>query len=155
MLRLQTLLDQTLTQMGYELVEYRCEHSGRLCVFMDKPGGVTIDDCVHVSNHLNRLLLVEEIDYNQLEVSSPGLDRVLNKPSDFVSFAGEQVRVRLRIPLADGRRHVIGQLLSLEEAHIVVKVREGEALRLLLSQVDRVQLEPLVHKPARLQRKKK
>ena len=95
---LQTLLAQTLSGMGYEKVEFELGSRGLLRVFIDKPEGVSVDDCVLVSNHLTRLFLVEDVDYERLEVSSPGLDRVLNKPLDFIRFAGEQIKVKLRYP---------------------------------------------------------
>ena len=86
---LNELLDSTLNNMGYELVDVELSSSGKLLrVFVDKEGGISIDDCVAISNHLSRLLVVEQIDYGRLEVSSPGLDRPLKKERDFVRFLG-------------------------------------------------------------------
>lgn len=77
---LEDLLELTLNGMGYELVDVEQLSHGKLIrVYVDKEGGITIDDCVAISNHLSRLLTVENIDYDRLEVSSPGLDRPLKK----------------------------------------------------------------------------
>ncbi|MBE9608839.1 ribosome maturation factor RimP [Chitinilyticum piscinae] len=139
---LQSLVETTLPGMGYELVDLEIGAGGMVRLFIDKdPGGVTIDDCVAVSNHLTRLFMVEEVAYERLEVSSPGLDRVLKKPSDFSRFAGQHVRVKLRLPLPDKRRNVIGRLIGLQDDCVVVQVNEEE-LRLPQSQIDRVRLEP-------------
>jgi Uncharacterized protein conserved in bacteria len=72
---------------------------------------------VTVSNHLTHLFTVENIDYDRLEVSSPGLDRPLVKPQDYVRFAGEQVTLKLRVPM-DNRRRLSGQLIGLETIHL-------------------------------------
>ena len=95
---LYELLDSTLHGLGYELVDVeRMSRGGLLRVFIDKPGGISVDDCVTVSNHLGRLFAVENVDYDRLEVSSPGLDRPLKKPSDFIRFSGESVKLKLRV----------------------------------------------------------
>ena len=69
---LYELLESTLAGLGYELVDVERSVRGKLLrIFIDKPTGVSVDDCVAVSNHLSRLLAVENIDYDRLEVSSP------------------------------------------------------------------------------------
>ena len=68
-------LEQTLRSLGYELVDLEMSRSGLVRVFIDKPGGITVEDCAAVSNHLMRVFAVEGFDYERLEVSSPGLDR--------------------------------------------------------------------------------
>ena len=81
---LAEVLEKTLPVMGYELVDWESSPRGRLVrVFIDKPGGVDVDDCARVSNHLTRVFAVEGIDYDRLEISSPGLDRALKRPADF------------------------------------------------------------------------
>ncbi|MBS1154882.1 MAG: ribosome maturation factor RimP [Proteobacteria bacterium] len=149
---LQSLLEETVPGLGYELVDVEFASRGLLRLFIDRPEGITIDDCVAVSNHLTRLFMVENIDYERLEVSSPGLDRPLKKPADFERFAGETVKVKLRVPLADRRRHFVGKLEGLIEGDVVVDV-EGEVLRFPRQTVDKVRLEPQVGKP--VARKKK
>src|SRR5512135_264605 len=124
---LQALLETTLTGLGYELVDL--ERSGKgmfLRVFIDKPAGVNIDDCAAVSQHLTRLLTVENIDYDRLEVSSPGLDRLLKKERDFVRFTGQKARVRLRVPV-DGQRNFTGVLREAGAGKVRIEV-DGRVL---------------------------
>ena len=64
---------------------------------------MNVDDCARVSNHLTRLFAVESVEYDRLEVSSPGLDRPLRKPEDFERFAGERAQVKLRVPVEGAR----------------------------------------------------
>ena len=79
---LEEILQPTLGGMGYELVDVQQSNGGRLLrIFIDKPGGVTIDDCAGATRHLQRVFAVEGIDYDRLEISSPGLDRPLRKAS--------------------------------------------------------------------------
>ena len=86
---LENILEPTLAGLGFELVDLQLSNRGRfLRIFMDKPGGITVDDCATVSRHLSRLLEVEGVDYDRMEVSSPGLDRPLRKAADFARFAG-------------------------------------------------------------------
>jgi len=90
---LNALLETTVVGLGYELVDIEMSPRGRtIRVFIDLPGkesGVDVDDCARVSNQLSRILEVENVDYDRLEVSSPGLDRVVKKPEDFARFAGQ------------------------------------------------------------------
>lgn len=71
MMDLPTRLEPVLAGLGYELVMLERAGRGLIRIFIDKPGGITIDDCVAVSNHLTHLFTVENIDYDRLEVSSP------------------------------------------------------------------------------------
>ena len=128
--------------MGYELVDVQASNGGRLLrLFIDKPGGVTLDDCAAISRHLTRVLAVEGIDYERLEVSSPGLDRPLRKEADFVRFAGHKAEVRMRTPDASGRRKFAGVLRGVEAGEVSVEL-EGQTVRLALDDVDRAKLIP-------------
>lgn len=93
--------------LGCELVDVERAPQGLLRIFIDKPNGVSIDDCVNVSNHLTRLFVVEGVDFDRLEVSSPGLDRPLKKLEDFQRFMGHQVKVRLNTEI-DTRKRFTG-----------------------------------------------
>ena len=109
---LAVMIEPVLDSMGYELVDVEFGAGGLLRIVIDIVGGVRhvqVEDCEKVSHQLGRLFMVEEVDYDRLEVSSPGLDRPLKKPSDFVRFAGEKVTLRMRQPI-DGRRHFTGVL---------------------------------------------
>ncbi len=95
--------------MGYEVVEIEMAQRGLLRVFIDSPAGIRMEDCERLSHQLSHVLAVEEVDYQRLEVSSPGLDRPLRREADFVRFAGEQATVKLKRPL-EGRRNFEGTL---------------------------------------------
>lgn len=139
---LNSLLEKTVTQLGYELVDLEMSNRGKMLrLFIDKPEGVNIDDCTLVSNHISHLLAVEhDVDYDRLEVSSPGLDRVLKKSSDFVRFAGERIKLKLRVPL-DGRKNYVGKLQGLENDALVLE-RDGIVQRVALTNVDKARLDP-------------
>lgn len=106
---LQDIIERTLAAMGYELVDLELAQRGLLRVFIDAPAGIRMEDCERVSHQLSHVFMVENVDYERLEVSSPGLDRPLKKPADFVRFAGEDVSVKLKRPL-EGRRNFEGVL---------------------------------------------
>lgn len=128
--------------MGYELVDVQASNSGRLLrLFIDKPGGVTLDDCAAISRHLTRVLAVEGIDYERLEVSSPGLDRPLRKAGDFARFAGHKAEVRMRTPDASGRRKFVGVLRGAEAGQVSLDM-EGHLVALALDDVDKARLVP-------------
>jgi ribosome maturation factor RimP len=138
---LYQLLESTLTGLGYELVEVERSARGKMLrVFIDKPDGITIDDCGSVSNHLSRLLAVENIDYDRLEVSSPGLDRPLKKASDFIRFAGESVKLKLRVAL-QGQRNFVGILREVNDGILKLEV-DGKMLDLDLNNLEKVRLVP-------------
>lgn len=138
---LEELLESTLNGMGYELVEVeRLAHNKLLRIFVDKEGGIGIDDCVTISNHLTRLFAVENIDFGRLEVSSPGLDRPLRKEADFVRFKGETVKLKLRVPI-QGQRNFVGVLREVNNGIIKLEV-EGKLLNLELSNLGKARLVP-------------
>ena len=139
---LEGILEPTLAGLGYELVDLQVSNRGRfLRLFMDKPGGITVDDCAAVSRHLTHLLEVEGIDYDRLEVSSPGLDRPLRKPADFARFVGQKVDVRMRLADAGGRRRYVGVLKAFEGGTATVEV-DGVPVALQLDGMDRARLVP-------------
>jgi ribosome maturation factor RimP len=139
---LEGILEPTLAGMGFELVDLQVSNRGRfLRVFMDKPGGITVDDCAAVSRHLSRLLEVEGVDYDRLEVSSPGLDRPLRRPADFERFAGHRVDVKMRLADATGRRRYVGLLRGMDGVAASVEV-DGAAVSLPLDGMERARLVP-------------
>lgn len=140
MLDLAARIEPQLEAMGYELVALERAGRGLLRLFIDKPEGIGIEDCVAVSNQLTRWMMVENIDYDRLEVSSPGLDRLLSKPRDFERFAGEMVTLKLRIPV-DGRRRVAGQLQGLADGRIRLIV-DGAEVAFDTSNVESTRLKP-------------
>ena len=139
------LLEPTVERLGYELCDLELKLGGRdgmVRVFIDKDGGVDIDDCEAVSRQVSAILDVEDPlpgNYT-LEVSSPGLDRALTKPAHFQRFMGEDIRVKLRFPL-DGRRNFKGALKSVNEENIEVEV-DGESHSLPLATIESARLVP-------------
>ncbi|MDP2195720.1 MAG: ribosome maturation factor RimP [Rhodocyclaceae bacterium] len=172
------LIEQAVTGLGYELVDYETSPRARLLrVFIDRPaqadvsaeteaksGGVTIEDCATVSHQLSRLFLVENIDYDRLEVSSPGLDRPLKKPADYERFIGHELQLKLRIPEGGGtqgasshdtqgasshdtrgasspQRNFSGVILGLVEGRLRLKTGEVER-EFALDNIDKARLVP-------------
>jgi ribosome maturation factor RimP len=141
-LRLENVVEPAVAGMGYELVDVQASNGGRfLRLFIDKPGGVTVDDCAAISRHLTRVLAVEGIDYERLEVSSPGLDRPLRKEADFARFAGHRADIRMRTADPAGRRRFVGMLRGAEAGQVSLEF-EGRVVALALGDVDRAKLVP-------------
>ena len=96
-------------------------------VFIDSPNGITVDDCATVSNQLTRIFEVENVDYDRLEVSSPGLDRPLKKLADFERFAGEQAQLRLSLPIGN-QRNFVGVIEGVRDGAVALRTEKGEVL---------------------------
>ena len=141
---LQELINKTVAGLGYELVDVEQSPRGRvLRLFIDKPekqGGIDVEDCALVSNQLTRVLAVENVDYDRLEVSSPGLDRVLKKPADFKRFVGSEINLRLRLPM-NGRRNFNGVLLGLQNDRVSLRIDTCE-VELDHGNIDKARLVP-------------
>lgn len=134
--------EATLAGMGYELVDAQASNHGRLLrIFIDRPGGITVDQCADVSRQLSQVFAVEGIDYERLEVSSPGLDRRLRKAADFARFAGQKIEVRTKAPDATGRRRFAGRLKGLADGVVTVEV-DGTGVGFRLDEIDRARLVP-------------
>jgi ribosome maturation factor RimP len=141
-LSLENVMEPAVTGLGYELVDVQASNGGRMLrLFIDKPGGITVEDCATVSRHLTRLLAVEGIDYERLEVSSPGLDRPLRKGADFARFAGHKAEVRMRTADATGRRRFVGVLRGAQDGQVEMEL-EGYKVQLALEDVERARLVP-------------
>jgi ribosome maturation factor RimP len=143
---LATLLEKTVTQIGYELVDLEMSNRGKMLrLFIDKPAGtsglISVEDCATVSDHVSRLLSVEiDVDYDRLEVSSPGMDRVVKKPADFVRFAGQRIKLKLRIPI-EGRKNFVGVLQGMEGDNVVL-ASESATHKVALSGIEKARLDP-------------
>jgi ribosome maturation factor RimP len=138
---LREVLESTLAGLGYELVDFERSGKGKLLrVFIDKPGGIGVEDCAKVSNHLSRVFAVEDVAYERLEISSPGLDRVLRKEEDFVRFAGQRARLKVRIPV-EGQRNFVGVLRETRAGKVELDV-DGKVVSIDLSNLDKARLAP-------------
>jgi len=133
-------LRQTLEGLGYELVDLESSRGGLLRIFIDAPAGITVEDCARVSHHLTRAFAVEGVDYERLEVSSPGLDRPLKRIEDYERFAGQKASVRLKLP-RDGRRRFEGTLAGVDAGSVLLEV-EGARVSFAFGDIDRARLVP-------------
>ena len=135
------MLERTLPGLGYELVDVERSNHGRLLrVFIDRAEGITVDDCALVSNHLSHLFQVEGIDYDRLEVSSPGLDRPLRQIKDFQRFEGEKASVRMNMAL-NGQRNFVGVLRGADEQTVTMEI-DGTLVSLELADIRKARLVP-------------
>ena len=144
--QVEELLAPTVESLGCSIwgVEFLTQgkHT-KLRLYIDRDVGVTVDDCANVSRHLSDMLDVEELISGAytLEVSSPGMDRILFKESQFADSVGEQVDVRLNFPF-EGRRKFIGMLAGVQDSMAVVQIDEDEYL-LPLENIQRARVIPV------------
>lgn len=143
--RVQEIAEQVAIDHGLELVH--CEVAGPenkpiVRVFIDKPNGVTHDDCSEVSTHLGTILDVEDFIHASytLEVSSPGLERGLYKPADYERFAGSSAKLKTRQPI-NGQRNFRGRLLGLDGDHTLFEDLTNGKVRIPLDIITKANLE--------------
>ena len=154
-LLLSELIEKTVQGLGYELVDFELAARGLLRVYIDftpeeaERGFITVEDCEKVTHQLLHVLTVENAVYERLEVSSPGLDRPLRKPADFVRFAGQEVVVKLRaaMPGAAHRKTFQGILQQPDGDKLALEFETNEGSAMLdftLADVDKARLVPIV-----------
>ena len=141
--RVQEIIERVTINEGYELVhaEMTVGKNRFLRIFIDKPGGVTADDCARVSDRVSLILDVEDPIPHQytLEVASPGLDRGLYKAADYERFAGNAAHIRMAEPIA-GQRNFHGTLIGLDQESVdgpaaLLEDETGKRHRLPLSMI--------------------
>ncbi len=142
--RVRAIADPILSEQRIELVEveYRREAKGWvLRLYIDKEGGVTLDDCSRISQAVGRSLDVEDFILNPytLEVSSPGLTRLLKNEKDFLRYRNRLIKVRTIDPV-ENRRQFKGKLLGTSEGRIEIEV-DGGVFQIPLSNVAKANLE--------------
>jgi ribosome maturation factor RimP len=132
--QVRAIADRTAGSRGLEVVEVELRGDGKarmLRVFIDKPGGVTHEDCAEFSRELGTILDVEDVvpgNSYVLEVSSPGLDRKLFRPVDFERFTGSRIKLTTRDPL-NGNRHFEGKLERFENGRLTLDLNDARKLR--------------------------
>lgn len=139
------LFEPVISGMGYDLIEI--EHfpnpkHGVLRLYIDKEGGVLIDDCSAVSRQISALIDVEDPVRGQfnLEVSSPGLDRPLRRVKDFQRFTGSKVKLKTAVPL-EGQRNFSGRLLEANDEVVVIET-DSEELSLPMNVIEKARIVP-------------
>ncbi len=137
-------LEPELARMGFELIEVEFGRHGRtdiLRLFIDREGGVTIDDCTLASRQVSAFLDKDEYIKSEytLEVSSPGIARPLRKPKDFERFAGERIKVKTVTPV-EGRSRFAGELMGYSDGMVTVQT-DGAEYRIHLENVKRANLD--------------
>ena len=143
--RIRQLAGQVIEGQGYELVEIELKGGGKnsiLRVFIDKPGGVSHQDCALVSEQLGTVLDVEDLipfSYT-LEVSSPGLDRKLVKDTDYTRFDGKLAKVQTRVPLAN-QKTFKGRLRGLQGGNVLLELPQGRLVEIPLDVIQESRLE--------------
>ncbi len=158
----QDPIERTVAGLGYDLVDVERLARGLLRVYIDRVPGhvypeaqgtgdlVTVDDCEAVTRQLLYVLEVEQVDYERLEVSSPGLDRPLKKAADYTRFTGMAIELALKLPF-QGRRHWKGVLLAAQpQGHWKLQLDEkmgdkaGSELVFSLEEVREAHLVPVI-----------
>ena len=139
---LETLIEKLVMQLGYELVDFETVNGGQILrIYIDKGDLIDIEDCTKVSNHVNNVLSVEtDYDYERLEVSSPGLDRVIKKLNDFDRFKGEKIKIKTRFAI-ENRKNFKGILSGTKGESIMMEV-DNESLLIDFENIDKARLDP-------------
>lgn len=147
--RVMELAQPIIDSLGLELVELEFRKAGRshvLCLYIDKPGGVTLDDCAEVSRELSLALDVEDCIAGRytLEVSSPGLERPLKRLEDFVRFSGRLAQIKTAELFQDEqgnkRKTFLGTLQGVEGELVVLHLKEGQLARIPLDKIAKANL---------------
>ena len=152
--RVREIAEQAAIDHGVELVHAEVagpEGSPVVRLFIDKPGGVTHDDCSKVSHQLSTVLDVEDFIHSAyvLEVSSPGLERGLYKRADYERFAGSQAKIKARSPI-NGQRNFRGRLLGVADDKVIVEDRTSGQVEIHLDGIVKANLEADVESEFRL-----
>jgi ribosome maturation factor RimP len=139
---LETLIEKLVKQLGYELVDFETVNGGQILrIFIDKGDLIDIEDCTKVSNHVNNVLSVEtDYDYERLEVSSPGLDRVIKKLNDFDRFKGQKIKIKTRFAI-ENRKNFKGTLSGTKGESIMIEI-DNESLLIDFENIDKARLDP-------------
>ncbi len=145
----QTEVEEIITPLlaneAVEVVDVTCQLEGGrwvLRVFIDKPDGVNVDDCAHVSRKIGDIIDIEEIIPHRyvLEVSSPGLNRVLKKEADFQRFSGQKVKLKIH-EAKEGRKNFKGRIVGCEHGIVEIESSQGDLFKFSLADIEKARLE--------------
>src|SRR5438067_4160297 len=143
--RVHQIAEQAAIDHGLELLHAEVagpEGHPIVRVFIDKPGGVTHDDCSDVSHHLGTVLDVEDFIHSAytLEVSSPGLERGLYKAADYQRFAGHLAKIKTRSPIK-GQRNFRGRIIGIADSELLFEDRTSGRAQIALAEIAKANLE--------------
>ncbi|HHC72830.1 MAG TPA: ribosome maturation factor RimP [Thiotrichales bacterium] len=144
--QLYRIIRPVVESLGYELVGIEFHNRPRnslLRIYIDREGGVDVDDCALVSNQVSGVLDVEDAvrGHYTLEISSPGLDRPLFSLDHFRRFVGSRVKLKLEVPV-EGRRNWSGRIRQVEDEVLILEDEQGEEYRLPFADVEQARLVP-------------
>lgn len=148
--KIKEIADRILSSLGMDLVDIEYKREGRQMVlrfYIDKTGGITLDDCAEVSREISAVLDVEDMMPGKyvLEVSSPGLNRPLKKESDYLRYIGRLVKIKTFEVLADEagnkRKTFLGELTGIREGIVTIRLQEGQDAEIPLDKVAKANLE--------------
>jgi ribosome maturation factor RimP len=143
--RIERLAKPLIESEGMDLVDLQFKREGNrwyLRLFIDKPGGISLDDCQNISYQIGELLDIEEVIDKRyiLEVSSPGLDRPLKREEDYQRFVGRLVKLTTSLPIM-GKRVFVGRLRDLENKKVKIQLNSGETLFIPFASIAKARLE--------------
>jgi ribosome maturation factor RimP len=151
--QIEELVLPILDDLGFELVDLQLQQEGKqlaLRLFIDKPAGITLDDCVEVSREVSAILEIEDPIKSayRLEVSSPGLDRPLKKPADFERFTGQKVKLKSKNLIdpdqrGHSRKTFVGTLLGFEDNRVRLEQsdKQGGVVAISMDEIEKANLE--------------
>ncbi len=148
--KVKEIAERLAFSLGMQLVDIEYKREGRqmvLRLYIDKSGGITLDDCAEVSRELSAVLDVEDLipDKYTLEVSSPGLNRPLKTESDYVNYRGRLIKVKTFEPLADNegnrRKTFLGTLTGFVDGIVMIQLTEGQIAEIPLEKIAKSNLE--------------
>lgn len=151
--QIEELVLPILDDLGFELVDLQLQQEGKqlaLRLFIDKPAGITLDDCVEVSREVSAILEIEDPIKSayRLEVSSPGLDRPLKKPADFERFTGQKVKLKSKNLIdpdqrGHSRKTFVGTLLGFEDNQVRLEQsdKQGGVVAISMDEIEKANLE--------------
>jgi len=139
---IRSLCEKTLMGLGYELVDLEYFSGNNIRILVDRqPNGITVEDCATISRHLSCVLMVEDINYDRLEVSSPGLDRPLNTQADFWRATGKLICVKAYLVPDKKPQKIIGRLVKVEDEALLID-NGDDIIKILLNDIHKARLEP-------------
>ncbi|MDE0330358.1 MAG: ribosome maturation factor RimP [Nitrospinae bacterium] len=140
-----TVTQEVVSDLGFELVDIELtgnRSQAVIRVYIEKPGGILLSDCVAVSRNLGEVFDEKDVIENsyRLEISSPGIDRPLRKIMDYQRYVGHQVRMRLK-SRKQGQRRIVGEIAKVEGNVVNMLLKNGEIVPFSLADIAKANLD--------------